>query len=301
MKHFMSVLAKKLNINEKFIVLYADADLGNTFCTVEGLDCLSRTHTLKIVPIPANNMTTEVNLDEQSSSSGDQFTSSGLRRSGELLSRYILPHFDILTLILLEQKQKIFDETFVTFLPGKSENGKILTAQSEDLYGYKSYPTDSDCVIVCKALVTTYPCLKEMGSRLGYEAWKNSLKFKMGSLRSLLRNAGVTEIAANSLKKGSTPAKNIKKARRSEANYLPTEPSNCGTSLLDEYIELIQAETMEAQQDVDLIENIMAMRFATRRREIIAATPVPLISDIFVRWPALFTEMQLSDNCTVLT
>lgn len=69
----------------------------------------------------------------------------------------------------------------------------------------------------------SYPCLKEKGGPLGYEAWKSSLKFKTGNLRNKLRRAGVARAVANGGRRSKYQATGvplslaIKQARRSEA------------------------------------------------------------------------------------
>ena len=192
------------------------------------------------------------------------------------------------------------------FLPSRNEKGRILTTLCEDIYRYKSYPTDADCALVCNVLITTFPCLKEKGGPLGYEAWKNSVKFKMGNLRNKLGRAGVVETSTNVGRKskyltsGTPPAKDIKKARCSEANYLPCLPNNQTGASLEENVESLKIECSKIDKDMRMISNIMEKTFAQRRQEIVGNNPRPLITEVMLRWPALFTEAQVIFYCNML-
>ncbi|KAK3510914.1 hypothetical protein QTP70_025544, partial [Hemibagrus guttatus] len=81
-----------------------------------------------------------------------------------------------------------------------------------------------------EALVSKHPCLKENGSKTGYEGWKNSLRFKMGNYRAKLSRAGIKDVAVNAGKysrtnpQGAASRANIKRPRRGEVNFLPNYP-----------------------------------------------------------------------------
>jgi len=142
--------------------------------------------------------------------------------------------------------------------------------------------------------------LKEKGGPLGFEAWRNSLKFKMSSFRHTLLEAGVTETTTNGKRKsrynsdGIPPAKNIKKARRSEATYLPSPPNTSTSTILLENVKIMQDEIIKTHKDIRIISTNMEKTFAERRKEIVGVNPSPLIADILLRWPALFIETQVS-------
>ena len=292
---FVRLVAEKLNIVEEFKLQYADPDFNNEFCNVENMLSLQTTNTLKIVMVPrALDRSSQSAPEEQSSSS-----SATLRVCSELPKPYNLPDFDLQTKLLLQNKQKVFTDTGALFLPAKNEKGKILSTLCEDIYKYKSYPNDTDCAAVSKALIAAYPCLKEKGGPLGYEAWKNSLKFKMSSLRANLSRSGVLEASANVGRKskyqttGTPPAKDIKKARRSEANYLPSLPDGETATMTEENVDILKDEMQKVINDKRLISSLMSKTFAQRRMEIVGTTPRPLISVVAARWPALFLEVEV--------
>ncbi|KAJ8398070.1 hypothetical protein AAFF_G00431470 [Aldrovandia affinis] len=70
----------------------------------------------------------------------------------------------------------------------------------------------------------------------------------MGNYRSKLRGLGCPELDVNSLQKKraneKTPAKNVKKARKGEANYLPPPPQGeTEESLEQERLELLSEDS----------------------------------------------------------
>lgn len=79
-------------------------------------------------------------------------------------------------------------------------------------------------------MVSKHPCLKENGSKRGYEGWQNSLHFKMGNNRTKLSRAGMKDVAVNSGQHNKTNPEsaasraNIKRPRKVEVNFLPTFP-----------------------------------------------------------------------------
>ncbi|KAK3540957.1 hypothetical protein QTP86_007366 [Hemibagrus guttatus] len=75
--------------------------------------------------------------------------------------------------------------------------------------------------MAAEALVAKHPCLKELGSKTGWNGWKNSIKFKMGNYRGKMRRAGCQEVTVNAGKRSrSNPEcepsdSNIKRPRSS--------------------------------------------------------------------------------------
>ncbi|KAI9547530.1 hypothetical protein NQZ68_017083 [Dissostichus eleginoides] len=100
---------------------------------------------------------------------------------------------------------------------------------ADKVYTYKAYPTDADFSDVAEALTSKHPCLKEPASFNESYGWKQRMKVKIANYRTLLRTHGTSaELAVNSLKtksqEESYPAKNLKRARRAEANHFPSLP-----------------------------------------------------------------------------
>lgn len=104
----------------------------------------------------------------------------------------------------------------------------ILERLAEKIFSYKVYPTDADLSDVAEALTRKYPCLRQPDSFSESYGWKLRLKSKMCNYRTQLKSHGLASVLmVNTLKSKSRedpaplPAKNIKKARRGEANYYP--------------------------------------------------------------------------------
>jgi hypothetical protein len=105
----------------------------------------------------------------------------------------------------------------------KSAKRSILKKLVVDIFNIKSYPTEEECGLVAKSLMSKFPCLRDPGTASGSYGWRNSIVFKMGSYRNDLRESG-----RRSSHRQDPPGghKTIKKARRAESNYLPDLPGN---------------------------------------------------------------------------
>ena len=110
-----------------------------------------------------------------------------------------------------------------------------------------------------------------------------------------LRGLGCPELdvnsTANKRPNERAPAKNIKKPRRAEINYLPPLPKReTKGSLESERVELL-TEIQKRNNNVVIAEK-MAKTFSIRRDEIVNQTPQ--ISKVKDRWPALFEATQVN-------
>ncbi|KAF1389893.1 hypothetical protein PFLUV_G00052260 [Perca fluviatilis] len=119
----------------------------------------------------------------------------------------------------------------------------------------------------------------------------------MANYRTKLRGYGVPGVMCNALKHKSPAnqksAKNVKKPRKAEVNYLPPYPA--GEDEESQEQERIQLLTEVRKRDNNkLIKEKMAKTFAHRRNKIINLSPS--IEDIKTRWPALFEPSQLQDE-----
>ena len=86
----------------------------------------------------------------------------------------------------------------------------------------------------------------------------------------------------------------MKKARRSEINFLPDFPQGRTPNSLEEERETLLDEVKKKKPDCNLNDSLMGWTFALRRQEIVEN--VPLVTEIESRWPALFSERQVSSN-----
>lgn len=105
---------------------------------------------------------------------------------------------------------------------------------------------------------------------------------------------GIPEVLVNSLKRKSSedkqPAKNIKKARKAEVNYLPPHPAGeTEDSLESNRLEL--SSEMKKKNNGKVINKIMSTTFSLRRQEIVGKAPS--VADLLERWPALFEPSQV--------
>lgn len=116
----------------------------------------------------------------------------------------------------------------------------------------------------------------------------------MNNFRSKLRGLGCPELEVNSLKRKAgherTPAKNVKKTKKAEVNYLPPHaPGETTASLEKERVELL-SEVMKRDNSKVVAEK-MLKTFSLHRQEIV--NEAPAISEFMKRWPALFDETQV--------
>lgn len=214
--------------------------------------------------------------------------------------QFPIPQFAYETEIYLERADEDYRRNG-TLLTCSKIKADILEKLAETIYMYAAYPSNPQICDVAEALVKKYPCLKEPGSVTGYYGWQQSLKYKMANYRTKLRGYGVPEVMCNALKRKSAAdqksAKNVKKPRKAEINYLPPYPA--GEDEESQEQERIQLLTEVKKRDNNkLIKEKMAKTFAHRRNEVV--TQSPNIEDMKARWPALFEASSVSDSCMLI-
>ncbi|KAL7877233.1 hypothetical protein SRHO_G00038760 [Serrasalmus rhombeus] len=193
----------------------------------------------------------------------------------------------------VEELQAVVKETF-----GISYDFSLQYLDSE----FEDYFTLNKCDQI-KHKDTIKSRLRQMQSHLetgtfsGYYGLQQSIKYKMVNYHTKLQGFGVPEVICNAVKHkrfaDQKSAKNIKKPRKAEVNYLPPYPA--GEDKESQEHERIELLTEVKKRDNDkLIKEKMAKTFAHRRHEIINQTPS--IEDIKARWPALFKASHLQDE-----
>ncbi|XP_034028290.1 uncharacterized protein LOC117512363 [Thalassophryne amazonica] len=124
----------------------------------------------------------------------------------------------------------------------------------------------------------------------------------MASYRSKLRGLGCPELDVNSLKKKraheKAPAKNIKKPKRAEVNYLPPHPQGETEGTL-ENVRLELLDEVKKRSKCQVISEKMAKTFSIRRQE--GVNQAPSISDLRDRWPGLFDATQINKEFRRIT
>lgn len=176
--------------------------------------------------------------------------------------------------------------------PSTKLKSAILEALSTEILKLTAFPTSAEFDSV--ALIRRHPCLKEQGSVCGFYGWKISLKYKMANCRTSLRHA-TSELIINSLKRRQGDCRKspnqVKKARRAEVNYLLDFPAGENQESLEkERLALLSEVNKKDNHQVIKVE--MERTFALRRHEIVH--DMPFIAEFKSRWPALFTEREVS-------
>lgn len=248
------VVQNTFGLTADFCLHFKDADFGNDFFSLLSTTVFKNKDTVKVVYIqPPSTVTLTVLDDSFSSIIGDSLRASDdscsvvssndtLILSPEPMKEnlaqrlkgwpleFTIPRFSHSTEMLLQSGNENFSESgtlfsikdLISLLPD------ILGRLAEVIYEYTAYPSSAQPSQVAEALVKTHPCLKEPGSFNGCYGWIQRLKYKMNNFRSKLRGLGFPEIEVNSLKRKQahdrTPAKNVKKPRKAEVNYLPPHP-----------------------------------------------------------------------------
>ncbi|KAL6473044.1 hypothetical protein MHYP_G00192320 [Metynnis hypsauchen] len=327
-----SIICDTFGITGNFTLHYKDAEFGSEYFSLYSTTDIKDKDTIKVVyildPPTVTLSLTDVtdnyaSIQDQSCedqscedqscvssvSSSDtlpvsSFENSPGQRSQRWPTEFIIPRFSAST----EIKLQVANENLAkngTFLSGKDliqVLPDILGKLSEAIYEYSAYPSSLQFSQVAEALIQKHPCLKEPGSFNGCYGWTQRLKYKMNNFRSKLRFLGCPELDVNSLKRKpaheQTPAKNVKKPRKAEVNYLPPHTQGeTSTSLETERVELL-SDVMKTGNNKVIAEK-MVKTFSLRRQEII--NEAPAVSHFMKRWPALFNVKQINEEFKRLT
>ncbi|KAG1929083.1 sterile alpha motif domain-containing protein 3 [Pimephales promelas] len=248
-----------------------------------------------------------VHPSNSSSSPGSQDTSAlsspepKTQRSQRWPTKFPVPRFAYDTELVLASGNEAFKKdgfqlNFTSILPD------ILEKLAESIFQYVAYPTSVQLSDVIEALVQKHPCLREPGSYNGCYQWRQRLKYKMGNYRTKLRGLGCPELDVNSLKQKRAheraPAKNIKKPRKAEVNFLPPHPQGeTEESLENERVALLNEVKM--RNNYQIICEKMAKTFSFRRQEVVSHALS--VSELKNRWPALFCADQINKEFTRIT
>lgn len=305
---FIKVFKQAFSITTDIGLQYKDADFDDFF-TLTSTSDLKDKDTLKVVHVtPGIIMTTvpqERNLDTSDVSSVCDLVSvdspDNLILSPSVPERqnlwpviFPIPIFSYNTEMALRQGNEKFlkDGTPLTSPSVKSD---ILERLAEAMFSYTAYPNDPQRAAVAQALIEKHPCLREPGSFNGCYGWQQSLKYKCANYRCKLKAHGNPELLINTLKHkqegDKKPAKNIKKPRKSEVNYLPPHPAG----ETDDSLENVRLALMTASKTTDsgkMINDMMSRTYSCRRREVVGQSMQ--VADFKERWPFLFHPLQVN-------
>lgn len=311
-----SLVQDTFGIPGHFCLHFKDVDFGNEFFSLTSTTDINDKGTIKVVyiepptvaltltdvessfatiseSVPSDNVSSSASSHDTIPVSPRLRSESPNQRSKLWPAEFHVPCFSSTTEILFQSGNEKLTLSGILF--GTKELisllPDILGNLAETIFEYTAYPSSAHLSQVAEALVKKHSCLKEPGSFNGCYGWIQRLKYKMNNFRSKLRGTGCPEVVVNSLKKKAshkqTPAKNIKKPKKAEVNYLPPFPQGkTSESLEKERVELL-CEIMK-RENAQVVAEKMAKTFSLRRKEIIDEEPA--IWDFMQRWPALFDE-----------
>lgn len=290
----------KLNLTYDFRLQFEDPEFDNALCNLVNIEDLPSKATIKIIRL--------IESDQSSTSTDDTLLLSDSTDSSliapDRLCRwpevFVVPTFSYEVEYALREGNSAFvkDEEMIRLTRDQKHN--ILEVMAAEMYKHKAYPSSKQIGKAAEALVSKHLCLKERGSKTGYEGWKNSLRFKMGNYRTKLSRAGIKDVAVNAGKRsrtnpeGAASRASIKRPRRGEVNFLPNYPQGETKKTLEtQRLRMVeQFKKTSAERDMILLHQHMQRTFALRREEIVNSAPP--IAELKDRWPALFCESQVS-------
>ncbi|CAL8382348.1 unnamed protein product [Arctogadus glacialis] len=172
------------------------------------------------------------------------------------------------------------------------------------MFYYTAYPTGFQRLAVLEALIKKHPCLGEpQTSFSGMYGWQQRLTYKMANYRSKMKRRQVPcpELDVNSMKGKPpgerNPAKNCKRPKRAEVNYLPPHPSGETTNSLEmERQELLNE--VKKRNNNKVIQEKMC-KTSMRRLEVVSGTQAA--EDFTERWPALFCADGITEEFRRIT
>uniref|UniRef100_A0A3B4TIL4 PB1 domain-containing protein n=1 Tax=Seriola dumerili TaxID=41447 RepID=A0A3B4TIL4_SERDU len=304
----ITVLKQAFSITTDIGLQYKDTDFDDFFTLTSTAD-LKDKDTLKVVHVPPGIIMTtvpqECKPDTSDMSSVDELLSLDSQdslipspppteRQNLWPAIFPIPTFSYNTEMALRQGNEKFlkDGTPLTSPSVKSD---ILERLAEAMFSYTAYPNDPQRAAVAQALIEKHPCLREPGSFNGCYGWQQSLKYKCANYRSKLKAHGNPELLINTMKHKQEgdrkPAKNIKKPRKSEVNYLPPHPAG----ETDDSLETVRLELVTVSRTKDnahMINDMMSRTYSCRRREVVGQSMQ--VAEFKERWPALFDPLQVN-------
>lgn len=293
-------IKEKCKLQYDFSVMYEDPEFDNALCNLDDIGDLPATRaTVKVIPLLVTTSTTSMS-DASNASDDTEILSTHSSPSSTRQKRwpefFDIPNFSVDVGYRLRQADLVClrDGTYLN--TPRDMKHSILEKLAEAIYTFDAYPSEERIHSVALALISKHPCLKEPGSPDGCSGWKNSLKFKMGNYRTKLRKAGCIEVVINGGKQGAPEmaSKGLKRPKRYEVNYLPDLPEGQNEDSLEAERKLLVEEMKKRNPSGTVIASKMDQTFPLRRREIVEAGPP--VKTLKERWPALFTERQVSTD-----
>ncbi|MEQ2266065.1 hypothetical protein XENORESO_017447 [Xenotaenia resolanae] len=271
---FSKFLRTKLGVDGELVVQYQDPEFDMGLCNLTSMSALPQDKATLKVHSKSESYHTDSTLDTANLSSCEESPSTSQPRQLPLPFPFPIPTFAYDVELRLRAANESFNNNGNIYEPPKEMKSDMLDKLAQAIFAYTPYPTREEIEAVAQAHVIKHPCLKDPGSVFGWYSWKFSLKFKVQNFRQKLRQSGCPELSVN--KRSSSPlnSKRIKRAKKSEANFLPGFPD--GKS-----------------------ENDLEVERTTLRKEIVKDEP--LVAQVQERWPALFFVPQIESEFARLT
>lgn len=293
-----TTLKSKLNLEGDIVIQFQDPEFNNELCNLTDMSELpAERPRLKVIKAPPITPPSVSSLDTSCSdtasrSSASSVCSPSTPRSKHWPDRFIIPTFTYDVELKLRKGNEAYEKDGSLLTVTAAMKRDILDRVGNAMYEYNAYPTSKQIEDVAKTLVEKHPCLREPGSSHGWYCWKFSLSFKMGNLRQKYRIAGCPELIVNQKRSDtSTGNRKLKKAKRSEINFLPDIPEGKSPDCLESERIALMEEMKKKKRDGKMMDALMESTFALRRKEIVDGEPP--VSEIEDRWPALFSERQV--------
>lgn len=296
-------IKEKCKLQYDFSVMYEDPDFDNAHCNLNDIGDLPTTRaTVKVIPLlvtVATASTSDTSCASDDTEILSTYSSSSSMRQEPWPEFFDIPNFSVDVAFRLRQADLACMRDKTHWNVPKDMKHSILEKLAETIYKFDAYPTVEQLQSVARALISKHPCLREPGSPDGCSGWKYSLKYKMGNYRGKLKRAGCIEVAINAGKGGGPQmaSKGLKRPKRYEVNYLPDIPEGQSEDSLEAARKLLVEEMKKRNPSGTVIASKMDQTFPMRRREIVEAGPP--VKTLKERWPALFTERQVSTEIII--
>uniref|UniRef100_A0A3B4V3G2 PB1 domain-containing protein n=1 Tax=Seriola dumerili TaxID=41447 RepID=A0A3B4V3G2_SERDU len=293
-------LKVKLALPYDFTLQFEDPLFNNALCNLTDVSELPDRATLKMISFESFSSVSSTLSSPRTSDTDILYTSeekSQMMRPDPWPSAFDIPDFSVDVNFRLRQGDLAYMQEGTRMDVSRDMKHVILERLAEAMYKYTAYPTEEYCQEVAAALIAKHPCLKEAGSPTGYCGWKNSIKFKMGNFRTKMRRSGMADVTVNGNKRkrdfpeGAPSCSNIKRAKRSETNFLPNFPDGENADSLESVRRQLENEAKKRLPDSADVKKMMDQTFSLRRKEIV--TEQPPVKRMMERWPVLFTESQV--------
>lgn len=289
-KELCEVLRSDLGLRGNFILQFQDPEFENELCNLTNIkDLPTDRATLKVL-FTCSDSVSDSTLYTAS------ISSSSSASVVEWPEPFVIPDFSHDVELQLCAANEAYAKDGTVLVISKGVKSEILDKLADMISKITPYPSRDHYESVATALVDKHPCLREPGSAKGWYCWVFSLKFKMGNYRQRLMAAGCPEVVVNKRKMGQTKSKAIKKSKKGEIHYLPDPPEGQSAVTSEEKRKIMLQEVQKREPNLQLLDELMTATFSQRRKEIIGDEP--LISVVVERWPALFSERQVTKvNC----